>query len=239
MPRSGTTLVEQIISSHPLVKGAGELLRLPRCARMIPSRLGINTPYPFYLKDLDSQMARTIAQEYLDSLPLRMEGELRVTDKLPTNFLYIGLIATLFPNAHIIHCLRDPMDVCLSIYFQLFTPSVSYAFDLSEIGFFYRQYERCMAHWRGVPGLRLHEINYSNLIDNQETVSRKMIEFIGLKWDERCLEFHKTRRNVKTASLWQVRQPIYKSSVERWRNYEKHLGPLMDALQGQSRETPG
>jgi hypothetical protein len=184
-------------------------------------------------------MARTIAQEYLDSLPLRMEGELRVTDKLPTNFLYIGLIATLFPNAHIIHCLRDPMDVCLSIYFQLFTPSVSYAFDLSEIGFFYRQYERCMAHWRGVPGLRLHEINYSNLIDNQETVSRKMIEFIGLKWDERCLEFHKTRRNVKTASLWQVRQPIYKSSVERWRNYEKHLGPLMDALQGQSRETPG
>jgi hypothetical protein len=130
------------------------------------------------------------------------------------------------------------MDVCLSIYFQNFSSEVSYAFDLSEIGFFYRQYERCMAHWRTLPGLRLHEVNYSDLISDQESVSRSMIEFIGLEWDPRCLEFYKSERNVKTASLWQVRQPIYKSSVERWRNYEKHLGPLIEALRGQPEQAP-
>ena len=231
MPRSGTTLVEQIISGHPSVKAGGELPHMAGVIRSMPARLGTPSPFPLCVRLLERSGAHALAAEYLDKLPSRMHGETRVTDKRPPNFLNAGLIAILFRNARIVHCRRDPMDVCLSIYFQLFSTSNPYAYSLRDVGAYYRAYERLMAHWRTVLGCRLHEVNYAELVDNQEAVSRRLIDNCGLDWDDRCLTFHESERQIKTASQWQVRQPIYRSSVQRWRNYEKYLGPLKEALE--------
>jgi hypothetical protein len=154
-----------------------------------------------------------------------------VTDKLPENFIYLGLIATLFPSAKIVHCRRNPLDTCASCYTQNFAnPSYSFTLDLGDLGFFYREYERLMAHWRRVLPKPMFEVQYEELIADQEAVSRRLIAFCGLDWDERCLSFHANPRAVQTASMFQVRKPIYATSVGRWKRYEKHLGPLIEAL---------
>ena len=155
---------------------------------------------------------------------------MRVTDKMPLNFQHLGLIALLFPRARIIHCVRDPMDTCLSCYFQNFSNRNDFSFDLARVGLYYSQYERLMAHWQKVLDLPMLQVSYEEHVAEPERVCREMLDFLELDWDPACLRFHESRRLMKTASKDQVRKPIYTSSSGRWRNYERHLGPLVEAL---------
>ena len=153
-----------------------------------------------------------------------------IIDKHPINFIHIGLISILFPKARIIHCTRNPLDTCLSNYFQYFSPQYHYSFGLQNIAHFYLNYLKLMDYWRHASPLKILEINYEELVSNMEPVARKAIDFLGLEWDERCLTPHTNPRPIKTASVWQVRQPVYNKSIERWRHYEKHLETLKNVL---------
>ncbi|MBI4005766.1 MAG: sulfotransferase [Gammaproteobacteria bacterium] len=227
MPRSGTTLTEQIIVSHPEVGGAGELEYFRSVCKNLSFILGSKKPWPRCCLELDKEQAGRIARNYLELLNRHSATVRYVTDKLPHNYLYLGIIRLLFPLAPIILCRRDPLDVCLSIFFQNFAKEHKYAFDLMDIGHHYLQYARLMAHWRRVlPGPYL-ESRYEDLIADQEARSREVIAFCGLEWDEACLEFYNEKRDIRTASNWQVRQPIYSGAVKRWKHYERHLAPLM------------
>lgn len=233
MPRSGTTLTEQIISSHPQAYGAGEVIFWVHAADVVKYAQKTREPYPACMQLMTELQAHEIAERYITLLRKiagQATGPLRITDKMPHNFVQLGLIALLFPNAPIIHCKRNAMDNCLSIFFQNFAGEHSYAYDLTHLGHHYREYERLMLHWQQVLPGRILDINYEDTIADPEYWSRKLIEYVGLEWDDACLAPHKLERSVKTASQWQVRQPIYKTSVERWKNYEKHLAPLKKAL---------
>ena len=233
MPRSGTTLVEQILSSHPQAHGAGELGDLEQLVADLPAKLGTTLRYPKCVPQLDRITGERVAQAHLDSLRQRGGAASRVIDKMTVNFLHLGLIALLFPRARIIHCRREPRDTCLSCYFHNFaSPGLGFAFDLGDLGFYYRQYQRLMEHWEKVLPIRVHHLDYEELVADQEKHTRELLGYCGLEWDERCLAFHQTRRVVKTASALQVREPIYRKSVGRWQPYEKHLGPLLEALAG-------
>lgn len=235
MPRSGTTLTEQILASHPLVYGAGELKYFDEKSISLPVKL--ERPYPECLKLLPAGELKGIAEEYSAYLRRLSPDAERVTDKMPWNFLHLGFIALLFPRARVIHCRRSPLDTCLSIFFQRFTGRHPYSSDLGDLGHYYRDYERLMEHWRKVlpPGMLL-EVAYEEMVENPEEMSRKLIGFCGLEWNERCLKFNESDRAVRTASSWQVRQPIYKTSKERWKRYERHLGPLIEALEGKQQD---
>ena len=228
MPRSGTTLVEQIIASHPNVAAAGEIDAIYDLIEELPARLGIRNPE--CIAAIDEALARQMAKKYLSALSAVDEAAARVTDKLPVNFLNLGLIALLFPNATFIHCRRDPMDTCLSCYFATFDRRSDYSYDLQSLGAYYRGYWRLMAHWRRALPVTMLEIDYEGMVADQETTTRRIIAHCGLDWDDRCLAFHKTERPVLTASAWQVRQPLYKSAVKRWQRYEAFLHPLHAAL---------
>ncbi len=230
MPRSGTTLVEQILASHRAVYGAGELMKIAKLAHSVAGQSGSDRPYPRCINDITSDSARRIAEGYLADLR-ELGGEARrVVDKTPTNFWHLGLIAILFPRARIIHCRRHPLDVCLSCYFQKFLSPILYSYDLHNLGVYYRQYERMMQHWETVLPLPILDVQYEELVRNQEQASRRLVDFCDLDWDPECLEFHKNPRLVRTASFWQVRQPIYNRSVDRWKHYERHLDPLKEAI---------
>jgi tetratricopeptide (TPR) repeat protein len=230
MPRSGTTLTEQIISSHPRVQGGGEL-GVDGIKDGLINHYGGAKAFPNLLADMSEETLRQTVDAYLDELGRLFPGNYaRLTDKMPHNFLYVGLIALLFPKASIIHVKREPMDNCLSIYFQKFLRDHPYAYDLADIGHQYLLYRNLMAHWHSVLPGRILDLNYEDLIAAPEFWTRKLIDHVGLEWDEACLAPHKLERSVKTASHWQVRQPIYKSSVQRWKNYEKHLALLKEAL---------
>ncbi|MGO8753931.1 MAG: tetratricopeptide repeat protein [Gallionellaceae bacterium] len=224
MPRSGTSLLEQIIASHPQAYGAGELpfwdeRFAAHQAEMLSGNFG-------------ATLIADAAAAYESLLRRHSAAALRIVDKMPGNFLWAGLIHLTFPQARIIHARRNPVDTCLSIYFQNLMPSHSYGTNLDDLAFYYREYSKLMRYWRSVlPADRFLEMSYEELTDNQAVCSRRIIEFIGLEWDERCLDFHKTERKVGTSSNWQVRQKIYHSSRARWRNYEKHLGPLLGLLE--------
>ena len=223
MPRSGTTLTEQIISSHSRVTGGGE--------RLFWSEAGAKIEHGSWR--LDKAGMAQIAQAYLADLATikGAEASLRVTDKMPGNFLRVGLIHSVFPNARIIHCRRNPVDNCLSIYFQNFGGYHPYSHDLDDLAFYHREYQRLMAHWRQViPQDRLFEFDYEDMVADQEAMSRRLLAFVGLDWEDACLDFHKNERAVQTASIRQVREKIYTRSVERWRNYEPYIGPLMKLL---------
>jgi len=218
MPRSGTSLAEQIIASHPAAFGAGEL---NFWSDLMSKDSGI-------IQGILSEPARLkVADECLRLLDGRSSNASRVIDKAPVNSDFLGLIYSVFPNARVIYMQRDPIDTCLSCYFQHFLTGLNFTLDLSDLAHYYREHQRIMTHWRAVlpPGFIL-DVPYEELVADQEAWSRKMLEFIGLEWDPRCLEFHTTKRRVVTASAWQVRQKIYKSSVARWRHYEKFIGPL-------------
>jgi tetratricopeptide (TPR) repeat protein len=224
MPRSGTTLLEQIIASHPRAFGAGELPFWGRRAKAHQSAV--------LAANHDSGFIAGSAADYLRDLGQAAGDAERVVDKMPGNFLWLGLIHAVFPQARLLHCRRHPVDTCLSIYFQNFNATHAYGTDLGDLAFYYREYRRLMDHWRQVlPADRFLEVNYEDLIEDPALRSRQVIEFIGLEWDERCLDFHQTERGVATASQWQVRQKIYKSSKARWRHYEQHLGPLRELLE--------
>jgi tetratricopeptide (TPR) repeat protein len=232
MPRSGTSLVEQILASHPLVHGAGELLEILKIVDSMPSRLDAHKTYPKCVEALTQEFVDDAALTYLRYLEGLNSVAQRVVDKLPHNFLHLGLIQLLFPHAHVIHCIRDSLDTCLSCYFQNFGSRQPYSYDLAYLGRYYREYRRLMDHWKKTLSLPILDIQYEELISDQEAVSRKLVAFCGLDWDDRCLRFHETKRTVSTASYDQVRRPLYKSSVHRWKNYEKYLGPLKRALTG-------
>jgi len=231
MLRSGTTLVEQIVASHARVFGAGELDEMREIVDDLATGAAAGESYPGCVEHMDKATALALARDYLGSSQ-RGAGERirRVLDKMPSNFLHLGLIALLFPNARIIHCRRDPLDTCLSIFFQNFSGVNEFAYDLSHIGAYYRQYDRLMAHWRNVLPLRMYEIQYEDLVSSMEEKIRELLTFLDLEWDERCLSYDKNPRGVVTSSSWQVRQPVYKTSVQRWRNYERFLGPLKESL---------
>ena len=223
MPRSGTTLAEQILASHPAVFGAGELrFWHTAAANYEASALGSGSP----------GVLSGLAGVYLRQLDALSADALRVVDKMPANFMNLGLIHAALPNARIIHMQRNPIDTCLSVYFQIFSITHSYANDLDDIAHYYTQYLRVMKHWRSTlaPGAILH-VPYERLVEESEAWSRRMVEFVGLRWDSRCLDFDRTNRTVVTASNWQVRQKISKSSVGRWRNYEKFLEPLRHLME--------
>ncbi|MGH6954441.1 MAG: tetratricopeptide repeat-containing sulfotransferase family protein, partial [Alphaproteobacteria bacterium] len=228
MPRSGTTLVEQVLASHPRVLAGGERRDINRFAEGLSSRTGCGQPYPECERHLDLTIAREFAARYLAEFGERVAHATRVTDKMPGNYAHLGLIRILFPNARVIHCRRDPLDTCLSMYFQRFTRGNEFSYDLADLGTYCRDYLRLMEHWRAV--LPMLEIDYERLVGDLAATAREIVAFSGLNWDERCLTPHLTERPVMTASHWQVRQPVYGTSVGRWRNYERHLGPLVEAL---------
>lgn len=230
MPRSGTTLVEQILSSHPEVHGAGELQDLGLMIQKMPAILGTNLAYPDCLDRLTQTVVDRLAGDYLKRLRTFSADASRVTDKMPQNFLHLGLIRQLFPAGRIIHCTRDPRDTGLSIYFQNFSDGLGYAFDLRTIGVFYRQYRRMMHFWKSVMAVPTLDVRYEELVSDPEAVSRRMIDFVGLDWDDRCLRFHETERSVVTSSFQQVREPIYKGSVGRWKRYKTYIRPLIETI---------
>jgi tetratricopeptide (TPR) repeat protein len=221
MPRSGTSLVEQIIASHPSAKGAGELGFCDDSMRAHDSALR---------QGLLSEAARKKrAEVYLRALEAEAGDALRIIDKAPINSDYLGPIYSVFPNARIIHMRRDPIDTCLSCYFQQFSTAMNFAMDLSDLAHYFRQHQRLMTHWRAVlPKESILDLPYADLVADQESWTRKILDFLGLEWDEQCLDYYKTERQVLTASAWQVRQKIYKTSVARWRNYERFIGPLLE-----------
>ena len=240
MPRSGTSLTEQIISSHARVHGAGENPALKEIADVLSNCSDIGVDYPRDARNLEPSALASLAKEYLTKIEMNCPPTaLRITDKLVFNFLNLGLIALLFPNASIIHCKRDAMDTCLSCYFTNFTQVklISFAFDLDALGFYYRQYNRLMEHWDKVLPTPILHVEYEKLIADQEAESRRIIDHIGLDWDDACLKFHEQDRAIITASIVQARKPIYSTSAGRWRRYEKHLAPLRDAL-GELSEIP-
>ena len=231
MPRSGTTLVEQILSMYPEVAAAGELPDMDKLDYDFWRMLDAVSPAKD-LGRLSPEQCDSLAQRYLGVLAGRYPSAQRVTDKMPQNFLCLGLIALLFPKARVIHCLRDPLDTCLSCYFQMFPSSHAYANDLANLGAYYRQYQRLMDHWRAVLDIPIFEASYEGLVREPEKLGRAMVEFCGLEWDPHCLEFYKSERSVATASAQQVRQPIYSSSLGRWQHYADYLEPLKKALAG-------
>lgn len=223
MPRSGTTLVEQILASHPAVYGAGELT-------FWGTAMGANES-PLAEGETRASKSRKLGREYLQLLQNLSADALRVVDKMPANFLHLGLIYAALPNAHIIHMQRNPIDTCLSIHFQYFAIAYSYACDLEDLAHYYSEYVRVMDHWRSVlPNGTVLDVPYEGLIEDQGYWSRQMVDFLGLPWDQRCIEFHQTRRTVVTTSRWQVRQKINNASVGRWHNYDKFVGPLRRLL---------
>ncbi|WFP75306.1 tetratricopeptide repeat-containing sulfotransferase family protein [Mesorhizobium sp. WSM4906] len=230
MPRSGTTLTEQICASHPDVHGAGELSKLRRIANGIGLKDNPDANLGKSVAAITPELTKTLAAEHLAYLRERAPDALRIVDKMPHNFELIGLIGILFPNARIIHCRRDAIDNCISCFVLQFNEAHSYSADLETLGLYYREYDRLMRHWSKVLPGRIFENQYETLIENQEQQSRRLIDYLGLPWDEACLRFFDRAGSVNTYSNWQVRQPIYKSSVKRWKNYESEIQPLIDAL---------
>ena len=230
-PRSGTTLVEQILASHPQVHGAGELGLLDQVAGAFRAAAAPGLGFPDYLPHLDAAESRALGDAYVERLSALAPGVPHVTDKLLENYLNIGLIHLVLPRARIIHVRRDPLDVCVSCFAINFSAGLAYTSDLGELGRTYRRYLDLMAHWRRLlpPGAML-EVQYEEVVGDLEGQARRLIDYCGLDWDPRCLDFHETRRMVRTASVNQVRQPLYNSSLQRWRRYERHLGPLIEAL---------
>ena len=225
MPRSGTTLLEQVLASHPQVHGAGELSAL----RLALDAAGV---FPDAVGQWTSEEMARIGKYYLDCIEPLAKGKDRLIDKMPGNFLYAGVIPMILPGARIIHCRRDPVDTCLSCYSKLFEGQQLFSYALEELGRFYRDYESLMSHWRQIlPAESFIEVDYEAVVDDLEGQAKRLIDFLDLPWDEACLNFHKTDRIVRTASVNQVRQPIYTTSKGRWRAHAAQLGPLLAALE--------
>lgn len=230
MPRSGTSLLEQMLDSHPGVHGAGELSAVGNLVEALALETG--TPFPELIGELDAGQLDRLAGEHLDYLARLSSGAARVTDKMPGNYLNLGFIAQLFPAARIIHCRRQAEDTALSIYFQNFTSyrGHPYANDLADIGFAYRQYQRLMAHWADALPLPLHTVDYEAVVADPEDATRELCTFLDLDWNPAMLRFHESRRVVVTASRQQVREKLYGTSVNRWERYRGFLAPLQAEL---------
>lgn len=233
MPRSGTTLAEQIIASHPQAAGAGELLLLNQIAHGLGGALNSESSYPDCVRQLTPSIAAGLSNHYIKELQRRGgEQTLKITDKMPGNFVNLGLIALLLPKAKIIHCQRDPLNTCASCFTANFTGFLPYAYDLAHLGHYYRCYEDLMSYWAKVLPLSIYTLKYEELVSEPEQAIRRLIEFVGLPWSDACLAPHQTQRAVSTASNVQVREPIYRRSLDRASRFETHLEPLRRALSG-------
>ncbi len=229
MPRSGTTLVEQILASHPDIHGAGERNDLRKLAKRLV--LDTGTSYPRCVRDVTPSMLRRFGEELAECLENLAPEAARVVDKQPTNFLHLGLAALMLPSARFIHCRRHPVATGFSCFEQNFRTGNAWSRDLADIARYYHDYDRLMRHWRTVLPVALHEVRYEDLVADAEPAIRGLLAFCGVPWDPRCLDFHRTDRPVRTASQRQVRRPLYRASIDRWRSYEAHLGPLTAALE--------
>ena len=220
MPRSGTTLTEQIIASHPNAGGVGESQLIDRLTREKE------------LDEYDQAFVDESGKQYLAMLDENFPEKSikRVSDKMPENYYFLGFINRILPGSHIIHCRRNPIDTCLSIYFQRFGPRLAYATDLENCANQYLTYTKIMNHLTNELGITVHDAVYDETTKNPEESIRNMLDYIGLPFDQACMEFHKSKKSVHTASAAQIRQPIYTSSSQRWKNYEKYLGPMIEKL---------
>jgi tetratricopeptide (TPR) repeat protein len=236
MPRSGTTLVEQIVASHPTVHGAGELQTFNDVVLTVRGSDGKPIAFPAFVPAIQAPALKQLGARYV-ALVRQLAAEAgqtnarHVTDKMPSNYYFAGLIHLALPNARIINTIRDPVDTCISCFSKLFSAEQNHTYDLGELARYYKRYERLMAHWRRVlPAGRILDVRYEDVVADLEGQARRIISYCGLPWDDRCLSFHKTDRPVRTASASQVRQPIYNTAVGRWRVYEQHIGPLLKTL---------
>lgn len=231
MPRSGTTLLASILSNHPAIAMAGELPAIDHVTARLAELNGDGINYPDASQNLNGTMAARLVKEYEQRLRRDVGPEAPlVIDKNPLNFRHLGFISKMFPKARILHCTRHPLDTALSNYFQRFPLHLAYAFDLQNIGHFYLEYTRLMEHWRQVLPARILEISYQDMVMNTEAAARMALDYLGLDWDAKCLSPHTNPGPVETATQWQVRQPIYRQSLERWRHYEPHLAALKSML---------
>jgi tetratricopeptide (TPR) repeat protein len=231
MPRSGTTLVEQILASHPQVFGAGELKLFDRALAGVGSTMHEAPTYPEIALHMSGERFRELGGRYLAGIQQLAPEASHVTDKMPANFIVAGLIHLALPNATIIHTVRDPLDTCISCFSRLFTEGNFHTYDLTELGRYYRHYAALMEHWhRVLPAGRILAVNYEDVVADVEGAARRVVAHCGLSWDQRCLDFHRTERVVRTSSAAQVRKPIYASSIGRWRAYQPLLAPLIAEL---------
>ncbi|MGA9891770.1 MAG: sulfotransferase [Xanthobacteraceae bacterium] len=228
MTRSGSTLIEQILASHPEVFGAGELPLFDQVAGTIQNLLPDAPAFPEMMLEMSPEHFEALGSLYLHRMMQRSLTATRISDKTTVNFLFVGLIHLALPNATIIHAVRDPADTCMSCFSTHFTSGQEHTYDLGELGRYYRHYRALMAHWHDVlPPGRIIDVHYEELVADVESVARRIISHCGLSWDPRCLDFHRTERPIRTASATQVRKPSYGNSVERWRKYEAFFGPLL------------
>ncbi|BCA52866.1 sulfotransferase [Nitrospira sp. KM1] len=227
LPRSGTTLTEQILSAHPLMHGAGELPDLARLARKVVAEHEM-APWQAAWQLTDEMTGRRIANEYLQALRHGADHDQhRISDKQPLNFFHLAFAGLLFPNARVIHCRRDVRDNALSIWMENFNPDQQYATDFEDLAYFMAQYRRLMTHWRTALPLQILDVQYEDIVADLEGQAKRLMAFLKVPWDERCLDFHQAERAVQTPSRWQVRQPIYTKSVGRWKTYREYL-PALD-----------
>jgi len=232
MPRSGSTLVEQILSRHPKVHGAGELSDFGEVVLEVGKATHTNSGYPEIAAEFAGEHLQAIAQKYIERVRKLSTKSERITNKMPSNFEYVGLIDLVYPNATIIHTTRDPVDTCVSCFSQYFQRGQNYTYDLAELGRFYRRYRGLMDHWQRVlPPGRILNVRYEDVVEDLEGAARRIVARCGLEWDDACLSFHQGDRVVLTASASQVRKPIYRSSVGRWVAYKDFLQPLLDELE--------
>ena len=239
MARSGSTLVEQILASHPQVFGGGELKYFDAAVQGIRTKFGGSATFPELVSGMTGEDYRDLGTRYLAEIERLAPAATHITDKMPGNFIFAGLIHLALPNATIIHTIRDPVDTCLSCFSKLFTEGQNHTYDLAELGRYYRHYQALMAHWhRVLPPGRILDVRYEDVVADLEGQARRIIAHCGLDWDPRCLAFHQTERPVLTASAAQVRQPIYNSAVGRWRVHEEALQPLLAELANPGLQTP-
>jgi tetratricopeptide (TPR) repeat protein len=238
LPRSGSTLIEQILASHSMVEGTMELPDLSRLTAELSKRSPGRTEYPEAVKNLDQEAVRSMGQSYLKSTMRYRTDKAYFIDKMPNNFPHIGFLHLILPNARIIDARRHPLDSCLGSYKQLFFKGQSFTYEQFELGHYYLQYRRMMDHWREVLPGKVLDVHYEQMVDDQENQTRRLLDYCGLPWEDQCLRFYETERAINTASSEQVRQPIYKGALNFWRNYESHLGELIETLEPLLRELP-
>jgi hypothetical protein len=232
LPRAGSTLLEQILSSHSQVDGTLELPNILSLSQQLRrrGREGTSASYPEVLAELSADECEAFGQRFIDDTRIHRQGAPRFIDKMPNNFRHLGLIRLILPNARVIDARRGPMACCFSGFKQLFAEGQEFSYDLEDIGRYYRDYVALMDHWdRALPGFVLR-VQYEDVVADLETQVRRMLAFCDLPFEPACLDFHRTERNVRTPSSEQVRQPIYQSGLEQWRHFERHLGPLRQAL---------
>ena len=233
MPRSGTSLLEQVLATLPGIHGAGEITWLPETLHVENGDPGADGgEFPGSVADYSTDEYLALGRRYIERIRELAPDASHVVDKLPDNFQHVGLIHLMFPNARIVHSMRDPMDSCFSCYSRLFIANnLGYTYDLGAVARYWVSYREFMRHWHEVlPAGRILDVTYESMVGDFENQARRLVDYLGLPWDDRCLGFHQNRRIVKTASVAQVRKPIYKTSVARWKSYERHLGPLFDVV---------